>query len=411
MSDTHAAPPAGHLPAADAFATLGWPSTRLESWRWFSTRALETIDLAATLPLPPAERLPPLCDADGTIAIVNGVPWLAGSRPGAYDAWISIDRGPFGPSDAEHGWDSGLEAANAAFGGAALVVDVPADASPPYPLVLRVHSLGDGVAHPRIRVKVGARSRLALIIEHGGEGVALSNVVTSVEAAAGASITWTTIIRCDQRATHIDSQLVRLGADATCRTFTATLRAARARTAASVQLVGQGADARCDGLYLPAGEARFDHWYGFDHVAPRSRSHATWAAAIDGQATGTFQGRVRIGANVPGCATRQLTRSLLLAPTATANAKPELHIDCDEVEASHGATVGQLDARQLFYLVSRGIHPEAARAMLVAAFVRDAVGRVPDEARARVAAAVAAVVGDAGDGNDDTGFAGETLDG
>lgn len=380
------------LPPEDAWRELGWPSTRLEAWRYFPLKVLEATNLAHTLGVPDAASLPPLGEDDHTIVVLNGrfAPGLGHAGP--FGPWISVGRAS-GPSHAPGGWDSGLEAANAAFGSDTLQINVPAGLSADKPLRVRVYALGDGVLHPRIEISLGDRSRCDVIIEHGGEGAQIANIVTVLQLGYNSTLHLVTIVRQDPRTTHIDTQTVTLAAGATFRSFTATLRGLRARTATSVHLAGTGADARCDGLYLPVGEDRFDHYIDFAHEAARTVSHATWAAAIDDRAIGTFQGRVRIGSEIRGCSTRQLTRSLLLSPTATANAKPELHIDCDEVEASHGATIGQLDARQLYYLMSRGIAPETARTMLIEAFVRDAVGRAPETARATVAKAVSAVIG------------------
>ena len=131
----------------------------------------------------------------------------------------------------------------------------------------------------------------------------------------------------------------------------------------------------------------------------RIDGHAGWAntaamRAVPRDLAGTWQpDGGRIDRDAVKSATRQLTRTLLLSNDAEAHAKPELHIDCDDVEASHGATVGQLDPMEQFYLESRGIAPEDARRMLIRAFVDKQLAFAPAPLRAGLAAAVAERLG------------------
>ncbi len=365
---------AATLPAREAFDALGWPTTRAEAWRYFPVRAFEGHDLAAPFQ---AGAVPEAAVAgEATLTLVGGRLDRARSSLGPWEGYIREETGARGPARAE-GWHHGLEAANAAFSAASIQIEVPAGVALDVPLRIRQLAVGAGALHPRIALSLGARSHARVLVEHRGEGECLTNAFTAVQVGEGATLEQIIVVAADPRALHMEQLDVALQRGATWRAFVCTARGGAARTSAFVRLEGEGAEAHVDGLYLPTGEGRFDHHVDFQHLGARTVSQATWAGAIDQRATGTFLGCVRIGQEVRGCSTRQLTRSLLLSPSATANAKPELHIDCDEVEASHGATIGQLDARQLFYLVSRGIAPEDARAMLIRAFIGGAILRAP----------------------------------
>ena len=388
MSDTAAntAP----LMAHDAWAQLGWPSPRLEAWRYFPLRAFEGRDPGASQA--PAAMPVATSDADSSAwTIINGrvhtelSPAIQAGGLVSVHAHGDVTPGAVGPTGA---WADGLEAANAAFGHETIVVEVPQNAKIKEPIRIVVMSLGAGFSHPRLALRLGAGAEATVIVEYRSEGEVFTNVVTSVVLGADATLQHAIIIADDTRACHVEHIDAQLGRGASWRAFTATARGGAARTAAHVHLLGEAAEAVVDGIYMPTGQSRFDHFIDFDHAAARTISHATWAGAIDQRATGTFLGRVRIGAQIKDCKSRQLTRSLLLSPTATANAKPELHIDCDEVEASHGATIGQLDPRQLFYLISRGLEPVVARDMLIHAFIRDAIARAPEGAQPIIAAAL-----------------------
>jgi Fe-S cluster assembly protein SufD len=126
------------------------------------------------------------------------------------------------------------------------------------------------------------------------------------------------------------------------------------------------------------------------HDAPRARTEQRFRGIAADRSRIAFNGHMRVTARARGASSDQTLRSLLAGPGAEADARPQLEIDTDEVRASHGATVGKLDADMLFYLLSRGLSPEAAESLLKWAFVSDVLARLPDAAlRARFEAAIA----------------------
>ncbi|MDP6945771.1 MAG: SufD family Fe-S cluster assembly protein, partial [Myxococcota bacterium] len=126
-------------------------------------------------------------------------------------------------------------------------------------------------------------------------------------------------------------------------------------------------------------------------VAPHTSSDEVYKGVISGRATGGFVGRVLIHEGAVKSETHQLNNNLLLSPGAVVHTRPQLEIDNDDVAATHGSTVGQLDESAIFYLRSRGLSEVSARALMVWAFTKAQIDRLPTEAlRASVSKAAAA---------------------
>ena len=115
------------------------------------------------------------------------------------------------------------------------------------------------------------------------------------------------------------------------------------------------------------------------HAEPNGQSHQLWRAVAADRSTASLAAAVEVARHAQKTDGEQSLRGLLLQRTATVNLKPELEIFADDVKCAHGATVGELDARALFYMESRGIAPSRARALLTRAFVADALDRIGDE--------------------------------
>jgi Fe-S cluster assembly protein SufD len=141
-----------------------------------------------------------------------------------------------------------------------------------------------------------------------------------------------------------------------------------------------GANASSDlaAAFVGNGESCIDHHLIVDHQAPHCRSEQTFRGVLGGRSKGVFNGKALIRPGADGSSVRQSNANLLLSDLAEMNTKPELEIYADEVEASHGATVGQLDEQALFYMQARGIGEDDARRILTGAFCRAIGARLSD---------------------------------
>ena len=144
------------------------------------------------------------------------------------------------------------------------------------------------------------------------------------------------------------------------------------RVALDVSL-GDGAHFELGGVILGRGEQTLEIVTTVRHVEPNATSHQTIRTVLDDTATGSFLGKVAVARDAQKSDAVQSVKALLLSRGATANAKPELEIFADDVKCAHGATVGELNKDALFYMASRGIGADEARALLTEAFIADAL--------------------------------------
>ncbi len=158
------------------------------------------------------------------------------------------------------------------------------------------------------------------------------------------------------------------------------LGGALTRLDGTLWLRGEEAGARLDGLLLLGARQHVDHHLHIAHQAARCRSRQAYRSVLDGHARAVFRGLVHVHAQASGSDAEQRSDHILLSPDAEVDTVPELEIDHDDVRCAHGATVGQLDADQDFYLRSRGVDAAQARRMLIFAFADALLTRLPREA-------------------------------
>lgn len=156
-----------------------------------------------------------------------------------------------------------------------------------------------------------------------------------------------------------------------------------------IRLDGPGAQASVAGLALTNRHQHCDLRIAIDHRAADTRSRQDYRAIADGNSRSVFNGKVTVREGAQHIDARQRNDNLLLSPKAEIDTKPELEIYADQVACSHGATIGELDEEQMFYLQSRGIDAVTARGILTSAFATVIIQRFSLESfRARAQAAV-----------------------
>ena len=143
---------------------------------------------------------------------------------------------------------------------------------------------------------------------------------------------------------------------------------------------GKNAKLNLNGVYISGDKQHHDLTTAIYHDVSDCTSKQIVRGVLGGKSTGVFQGKVRVAPNAQKTDGQQMSKAILLSDTATANAKPELEIYADDVICAHGATVGELDDDQLFYLNSRGISMDQARKILIKAFLQDIITESVDEA-------------------------------
>ena len=172
---------------------------------------------------------------------------------------------------------------------------------------------------------------------------------------------------------------------------TISLGGALVRNDINSNLDGENIECTFNGLYLPRGTQHIDTHTRLDHAKPHCNSHQLYKGILDGQSSGVYNGKILVRQDAQKTDAIQANHSLLLTEDAKINTRPQLEIFADDVRCTHGATIGELDEDGIFYMRSRGIDRETARALMISAFATDVVDRMELEpVRERIQQLIAA---------------------
>ncbi|MEE8172920.1 MAG: Fe-S cluster assembly protein SufD, partial [Alphaproteobacteria bacterium] len=275
-----------------------------------------------------------------------------------------------------------LAALNAAFMADGCIIILEPDAELALDLLFVAAPNGGAPAyHPRISIAVGAGSRVTISERHAalGDLEYWSNPVTEINLGEGARMRHYKLQEESGRAWQTSLTKARIAAGATYENFIVATGGRFARNEIEVALAGADASCELGGGFMLTGEQHVDNRLRVDHVAPDCTSRQTYKGVLDERAHGVFQGKTVVHRNAQKSDGNQLSRALLLSPDAVMDTKPELEIYADDVKCSHGATVGELDGEQMFYLRTRGIDEASARSLLIAAFMEEHLQSVTDD--------------------------------
>lgn len=358
--------------AAETFARLGWPTTRIEEWRYTSLAPLQKIawrfDDAPTYVDSPASLAG---KAAVELVFINGrLAQRTGDTRFAEPGQIRI-------AEWERNRMVALNYANEQEGGH---IAIPANTVMEGFIHLLFISRGDGIwSHPRNVISVGSNSQVTIVETYVGTGNTFTNAVTEIEAAEGAVVDHTKVQWDSREAFHIGNITIHQerGANVTSRSI--ALGGAIARTETHVALRGEGASVTLDGLFVGTGTQHLDSLTSVDHLEPHCDSKQLYKGILDQQSRGVFDGRIIVRPDAQKTQSRQENRNLLLSESAIVDSKPNLEIHNDDVKCSHGSTIGQIDQEALFYLRSRGIDEDEGRNLLVLAFAGEIVERIKVE--------------------------------
>ncbi len=379
--------------ASDALARDGLPDARNEAWKYTSLRALGqrtyampergrgkvSIDASAiTLP-----------DVDGPrLVFVDGVFRAHLSRMIAQSGLVvtTLSEAMNDDADALRSWlDRDFDGTALAFArlNAALVEDgavIRVAAGSHVPQALHLVHFGTAaanatVAHSRVLIDVGEDASVSIVEHHLGEAgeANLFNGVTQVALGARCRLGLLQLQVAADSSTRIRRTEAMLGADALLDLHSVELGAALSRHDLVVHLAGDRSRLQSRGVFALRGRQHGDTRIDVRHRARDTRCDLLWRGVADQRARGVFHGGITVEAGADGADAKLSNKNLLLSEQAEIDTQPVLEIHADEVKAAHGATVGQLDDKALFYLRSRGLSQAQARSMLTLAFCRVAV--------------------------------------
>jgi Fe-S cluster assembly protein SufD len=226
---------------------------------------------------------------------------------------------------------------------------------------------------------VAGEASIATVIESYvslGEDTYFTNAVTEVFTAPGARLDHYRLQEESEQAFHIATTQVNQQRGSNYTSYAISLGGEIARHNLNVALTDEAIETTIDGLYVVTGNQHTDNHTVIDHQKPHCASHQLYKGILDGRGRAVFNGKVFVREGALLTDARQLNKNLLLSAEAHVDTKPELEIFADDVKCSHGATVGQLEDEELFYLASRGIGQEKARALLTYGFAEDVISKI-----------------------------------
>jgi Fe-S cluster assembly protein SufD len=395
--------------AFEAFERTGLPHRRIEDWKYTDLRVLmrEVLPLAAapdTAGLSRAEAALKLHAIEGTrrLVLVDGVFAPKLSDLGETEKGLSIRtlrevleagdgkiQGELLASDSS----DPMIALNMAMATDGVVIEVANGAVLEQALqVIHVASATTPAAmFTRSVLRLG-RDASATLVESfvATEGAKAYQAYDSLAVSLGdnARLEHLRLIEDGLEAFNIASASVTLGAHAHLNTFGMVSGASVSRYQPTIVFAGEGAQVDTNGVNLIKGRQHADTTMFMDHAVPNCASREIFRAVIDDRAHSVFQGRIVVRPDAQKTDAKMMTRALLLSDEAEADNKPELEIFADDVTCGHGATTGALDESLLFYLRARGLPEKDAQALLIQAFVGEAIESIAsDSLREHVIAA------------------------
>ena len=379
----------------DAAVRDGLPGPRSERWKYTQLRALErrSFGVADATPAIDPEVLADI--PAPRLVFVNGRFDAALSHPDTLPPGLTLETGTgtgagggTDKTDADDAprapGDDVFARLNAALAhdGACLRADAGAQVARPVHLVfVGAPAEGDLAWHLRHRIEVGVGATLRVVEHHLAAGAHrhLDNSLVSIAVGDGATLEHARIQHAADGATLFARTEATLAREAHYRRVDLELGGALSRHELDVRLEGEGAALAAHGVLLAAGRSHLDTRLGIEHVARDTRCELLWRGIGAGRGRAVFHGGITIHEGADGTDARLSNKNLLLSPNAEIDTQPVLVIHADEVQAAHGATVGQIDANALFYLRSRGLPEGEAKQLLTAAFCREPLAAVEDE--------------------------------
>jgi Fe-S cluster assembly protein SufD len=387
--------------ALESYERMGLPHRRIEDWKYTDLRVLMR------------EVLPPAVEPDAA-ALKHGAAALKLHAIAGVRRLVLVD-GVLAPKLSEtanleqglsirtlrevlEGADAALQAEllapdisnpmvalNGAMMADGVIIDVADGASLSQPLHIVHIASGPRPAamFTRSLLKLGSNASATLVESYiAGEGAKAYQVHDSliVSIGDGARLDHVRLVEDSREAFNISSSLVTLGAKAHFNTFGLTSGPNVSRYQAVIAFAGEGSQVHANGVNLLNGRQHADSTLLLDHAVPNCQSREIFRSVVDDRGHSVFQGRIIVRPDAQKTDAKMMTRALLLSDEAEADNKPELEIFADDVTCGHGATTGALDESLLFYLRARGLSEKEAQALLIQAFVGEAIESIASDA-------------------------------
>jgi Fe-S cluster assembly protein SufD len=386
--------------AIGRFAALGFPTTKLEEWKYTNVAAIARIPFRAAefrwdgfsderlaeLPLAHAA----FSECCSRIVFINGhySPQLSSQdlseRLIVGSLALAIKQNTSGMKEhlARHASyeHHAFVALNTAFIEDGAFIEIPRGVKADAPIYILFVSTADEpiVSHPRSLILVGDGSQASIIEDYLalGEGSYFTNAVTEIVAGENSVIEHYKLQAENEEAFHVSTVQVSQARSSAFTSHSISFGGALVRNDVNVALNGDGAECTLNGLYISANQQHVDNHTVIDHIKPHCSSRELYKGILDDQSSAVFNGSVIVRKDAQKTDARQSNKNLLLSEGATINSKPQLEINADDVKCAHGTSIGHLDEDSVYYLRSRGVGLNEARTVLTYGFANDVLNRM-----------------------------------
>jgi Fe-S cluster assembly protein SufD len=387
--------------AFEAYEQAGLPHRRIEDWKYTDLRVL-------------MREVLPLADAPDQAALKRAKAALAAHAMRGATQLVLVD-GVYSPELSDRaGLEAGVDIrmvrnvlANAGNEARAELLSIDVSADPMISLntamvtdgvlvtvaeravlskpiqILHVATRSSAAAYTRSFLKLGKGARATLVenfVEAEGAKAYQANDAVVVQVGDGAELEHIRLMVDAPDAVNISTAVFMIGAHARLNTFNMTSGGGVSRYQGYITFAGEGSKVETNGVNLLKGRQHADTTLFMDHAVPNCSSREIFRAVVDDRGHSVFQGRIIVRPKAQKTDAKMMTRALLLSDEAEADNKPELEIFADDVTCGHGATTGALDESLLFYLRARGLSEKEAQALLIQAFVGEAIESIANDA-------------------------------
>jgi len=327
----------------DAFATfsrVGFPQVKSEDWKYTN------------------------------VAPIASNEWKISEEPRRVAADIDLDLLKRFNADR-----NGFAAMNLAFGGIA-TLRIAKDTSVEEPIEFSFAGEDGEASFPHLLVIVEAGSKATIVESYASPVKSFTNAAVQIVVEDNANLTHYRVQKESLETFHYGVTEVTLGRGATYNATNINLGAALSRHDIELKFTAEGSEAWVDGLYMIGGSQHSDTHSIIDHTVPHCTSHQNYKGVLNDKSRAVFNGKVFVRENANGTDAQQSNKNLLLSNEARVDTKPQLEIFNDDVKCAHGATVGQLEEEELFYLLTRGLPETLARNLLTYGFAEEIINKI-----------------------------------
>lgn len=377
--------------AFDAFERAGLPYRRIEDWKYTDLRVLmrEVAPLATAPGASALERAKAVMktvalEAATKLVLVDGVFAPELSDMAALESGVSarslreaLEKGDAGADLLVTNTPDSMISLNAAMATDGVLVGIADGAALSRPVqIIHVATATKASIFTRSHLKIGKGTRVTLVESYfaaeGAKAYQINDALIT-DIGDGAEVAQIRLMADSTDAFNISSYVLTIGAKAKVNLFNMTSGAALSRLQGFISLIGEGTELSVNGVNLLKGTQHGDTTLFVDHAVAHCMSREIFRAVVDDRAHSVFQGRIMVRPDAQKTDAKMMTRALLLSDEAEADNKPELEIFADDVQCGHGATAGALDDDLKFYLMARGIPRAEAEALLIRAFLGEAI--------------------------------------